>query len=458
MKGLKLIQRAINLQEVKRIPWVPFVGVHAAKLINKNASEFLKSEELIYKGVSEAITKYNPDGIPILFDLQLEAEVLGCELIWADENPPSVVSHPLQKGILLSDLRIPNKTDGRIGITLNAAKRIKNDHPDLAVYGLITGPFTLALHLLGTDIFMKMFMEPDEIRMILDFCTAVGKKMSEYYIEAGCDVIAVVDPMTSQIDPMNFNQFVSPYVSEIFTYIRSREKISSFFVCGNAEQNIEEMCKCKPDNISIDENIDLEFVKNITLKHKISFGGNIKLTVSLLLGNENDCQADALSCMDKGGLKGFILAPGCDIPMDTPVINLQAVSNLVFDEYQQQVIRTMDNADAEETEIDLTGHWKPDKLNIDIFTLDSSSCAPCKYMVEAVNKIIPEFGKVVEIKEFKIKELESIKMMRALKVKNIPSICIEGEVVFSSQIPPREKLITAVKEKLDQKFAKKING
>lgn len=90
--GIDLIRSAFSLQEAERIPWVPFVGVHAAKLIGKTAEEYLKSDDLIVKGVSEAIKLYKPDGIPVVFDLQIEAEALGCRLKWSEHNPPAVVS------------------------------------------------------------------------------------------------------------------------------------------------------------------------------------------------------------------------------------------------------------------------------------------------------------------------------------------------------------------------------
>lgn len=97
MEGLELIKKAFQRQTVERIPWVPFVGCHAAQLIGENADEYLQSTTLMVEGVSKAIELYQPDGIPVAFDLQIEAEALGCKLQWSDENPPSVVSHPLWK-------------------------------------------------------------------------------------------------------------------------------------------------------------------------------------------------------------------------------------------------------------------------------------------------------------------------------------------------------------------------
>jgi uroporphyrinogen decarboxylase len=57
------------------------------------------------------------------------------------------------------------------------------------------------------------------------------------------------------------------------------------------------MCYCRPDNVSIDENIPLDFVKEIALSKKISFGGNLKLTVVLLMGDTDDAKEDALAVL-----------------------------------------------------------------------------------------------------------------------------------------------------------------
>lgn len=447
MEGLKLIEKVFRLEETERAPWVPFVGVHGGKLIGVDAEAYLKSSKNIVDGISKAVELYKPDGIPVAFDLQIEAEILGCKLVWSKENPPAVVSHPLADGVSLSSLRLPGKTDGRIPVVLEAAATLRQKYPELALYGLITGPFTLALHLLGTDIFMKLFEDPDYVYGIMDFCTRVGIKHSEMLLEAGCDVIAVVDPMTSQIDPMSFETFVSPYARRIFDFVRLKKKYSSFFVCGHAQQNIEVMCGCHPDNISIDENIPLDYVKDIALAKGISFGGNLKLTSVLLLGDELDSKKEAVNCLDLGGNKGFILAPGCDLPMDTPVENLQAVAEVAYDDYARQVAREMEHTSSL-LPLDLEGHWIDGKVVIDIITLDSASCAPCQYMVEAVKQASSRFEGKVIVNEHKIKDAEGIRMMLALGVQNVPTTCINGKVSFISRIPPRTDIERAIEKAL----------
>ncbi len=458
MNGLELIRAAMGLQETERVPWVPFVGVHGGFLTGVDATRYLQSSALMTAGISKAIDMYQPDGIPVVFDLQLEAEVLGCALKWSSGTPPAVISHPLAEGRTLGDLPEFTSGKGRIPQVLETTRALREKYPGIALYGLVTGPFTLALHLLGTDIFLKLFEAPGEVHDLMAFCTEVAGRMAGWLMEAGCDVIALVDPMTSQIDPDSFEEYVAPYATRIFSDIRAAGRLSSFFVCGHAQQNIEVMCRCRPDNISIDENIPLDFVREKALASGVSFGGNLRLTVVLLMGSADDARQEALTCLDQAGRKGFILAPGCDLPMETPVENLQAVAELVRDPYQQEVVRALETSDGRIAILNMNDYGQSDKVIVDIITLDSESCAPCQYMVEAVKRVAPHFEGVVEWREHAIKRMEAVTFMSSLMVKNIPTICIDGKIAFVSKIPPQGQLIQAIQQRINEKLKLKIRS
>ena len=135
--------------------------------------------------------------------------MLGCELRWASNGPPSVASHPLAEGARLADLPEFGPDRGRFPEIMAALRTVKTEIGDrVALYGLICGPFTLALHLLGNNIFLEMFDNEERVRALVDYCAAVGTKTADAYIDNGADVIAVVDPMVSQISPEHFQQFV----------------------------------------------------------------------------------------------------------------------------------------------------------------------------------------------------------------------------------------------------------
>jgi len=197
----------------------------------------------------------------------------------------------------------------------------------------------------------------------------------------------------------------------------------------------------------VDEQIDMAKLRNLCRAEGKSFGGNIKLTAVLLLGDEADAKMEVLDIMEKSGTKGFILAPGCDLPYAVPVKNIQAVADMVHDEYQREIAKTLTakKADAFD-DIILPDYQSANTVLIDVITLDSTSCAPCQYMMEAVQKAAAEANVVCYIHEHKIKIRRGIGMMVKLGVKNLPTICINGKVKFASMIPDQRTLIAAIEE------------
>lgn len=118
----------------------------------KTAAEYLRSADLMVKGLKKAHECYRPDGLPVTFDLQIEAEILGCELHWADEVPPSVVSHPLEDdSVTLDDLPKLDRTKGRLPLVMSALEMLNREiGEEVALYGLICGPYTLVFIMRGS--------------------------------------------------------------------------------------------------------------------------------------------------------------------------------------------------------------------------------------------------------------------------------------------------------------------
>ena len=455
MTGRELLLRAIRNETTSRPAWLPFVGCHGGRIIGRSAEDYLRSSDLIVEGLQRAFDLYRPDGLPVLFDLQLEAEILGCDLRWSMEGPPAVVTHPLEKGIGLSDLPVFDTEEGRLPVALEALRTLKKEiGSEVALYGLICGPFTLALHLMGNDIFLKMFDHPDYVNAVLGYCVTVGRKTARAYLEAGADVIGVVDPMTSQISPEHFREFVGPHVNQLFGAVREAGGHSSLFVCGDATRNLEAMCRSECDNVSIDENIPLERLRDFTRAGNKSFGGNLKLTTALLLGDEDDAKLDAIRCIDVGGHCGFVLAPGCDLPFATPESNLQAVAEMVHDEYAREVAKRTIIAKTIESaaKIVLPSYQSDPRVHVDVVTLDSASCAPCQYMMDAVSRAAAKAEGTLVVQEHRITTREGISMMRKLGVQQVPSICIDGEVRFASLIPDQKTLVDVFTERAREKM------
>ena len=445
MPNKELLFNALVGEATERTPWVPFVGVHGGALVGVDATEYLKSADHIVNALKIAAERYKPDGLPVVFDLQLEAEILGCELSWAKETPPSVASHPLDDDYDIAGLPEFDVTKGRIPLVLDAVRRAKAElGDDVALYGLLTGPLTLALHLRGDDVLLDMFDEEDEVPELYDYCAEVAKKLVDAYIEAGIDVIAVVDPMISQIGPGHFTDFVAPPLNKIFDHIRSKGALSSLFVCGNATRNLEAMCATTCDNISVDENIDMEALAKVARSAGKSFGGNMQLTVVLLLGDANDAKRDAVRCIDQAGEGGgLILAPGCDLPYAVKLFFRIIGDDDVGDDDQIKIARNLPAKDTNDTfdDIIIPNYAEEDTVIVDVVTLDSLGCAPCAYMVKAAQEGAKAYGKAIEVREHKITGRDGLGYMTKLGATAIPSLCVDGKDQFASIIPDRKDLV-----------------
>ncbi len=450
MTQKELLFATLRNETTHRAPWVPFAGVHAGKLIGADATEVLTDEELLVKSLLEVNKLYKPDGQPVVFDLQLEAEILGCELVWAKDGPPSVASHPLAETMTVPcECTLPTPEAGRMPLVLSAMRRMKELVGDTtALYGLFCGPFTLASHLRGNDIFMDMFDDEDYVKELLAFCTECSKRMIDMFVDAGMDVLAVVDPLVSQISAAHFEEFLSEPFSEIFRYTREEKKVfSSFFVCGNATRNIEVMCETKPDSISVDENVDIIAAKAVCDKYNVVIGGNIPLTSVMLHGTQQDnmkCVVDMLAKVPE--YKNFIVAPGCDMPYDVPVENTIGAAQAVIN--TQECAMMVENyvSATFDIEVELPDYNNLAKPLVEVFTLDSLTCAACTYMMGAANVAKETYGDEIDVVEYKFTEKENIARCVKMGVANLPSIYVNGELKFSSIIPAKEELERVINE------------
>lgn len=448
MTGKELVLAAFRRETTPRVPWVPFVGVHGGFLIGMPAHEYLRSAEAMVRGQLLAAERYRPDGLPVVFDLQVEAEALGCRLAWAEDVPPSVVSHPLETPADMDALPALSFDAGRFPVIAAATKGLVERAGDgLALYGLITGPFTLLSHLRGGELFLDLLTDPDGVRAAMDRCADIALRCARFYLDLGVPIVAVVDPMTSQVSTGHFTDFIAPALDRVFTGVREAGGHSSLFVCGDATRNLGAMCATACDNVSIDENISLVALREHAAHYHKSYGGNMRLTTALLMGTPDDAKLDAIRCLDEGYGPGFILAPGCDLPYATPEGNLRVVADMARDPYLRDIARVAAQASADAfDDVVLPDYAQEIGITVDCVTLDSAACAPCQYMLDAAVRAAERAQAPVRVKEHKIKNRAGVGMMCRLGLKNIPALCLDGQPRFISIIPDIDTLVAAIED------------
>lgn len=435
MSSKELLFSVFRHESTDLVPWVPFAGVHAGKLKGYTGQEMLTDGDKLLESLLEVHKVYDPDGMPITFDLQIEAEILGCELVWAEDAPPSVVGHPLADKLTIPTM-IPQATDGRLPMVLDVMKKMKAQVGDnTALYGLVTGPLTLASHLRGTDLFMDTFDRPEFVQELLEYCTQVALAVASYYINAGMDIIAVVDPVVSQISPRMYKKLLHEPFKQIFDYVREQGVFSSFFVCGDATKNLKVMSESGPDCISIDENIDMVTAKEVTDEFNITIAGNIPLSTIMLNGTQQDTMKYVVDLMHKVNHHNLVVSPGCDMPYDTPVENTIGAMEAVRDHERIHALVANYTSSLENIKVEMPDYANLEKPLVEVFTIDSATCAACGYMTAVAKQVVESFGGQVDWVERKSTQLENVARIKNLGFGHLPSICINGELVYSSNIP-----------------------
>ena len=72
-------------------------------------------------------------------------------------------------------------------------------------------------------------------------------------------------------------------------------------------------------------------------------------------------------------------------------------------------------------------------------------------MAESVRDL-PEFlSEIMEVSEWDMRTREGVARFRELKAKILPSIAMDGDLVYESLIPPQEELIAEIQRRHQEK-------
>ena len=133
-----------------------------------------------------------------------------------------------------------------------------------------------------------------------------------------------------------------------------------------------------------------------------------------------------------------------EIPIENTIGVAQAALNT--DETREMVKNYTAGADFDLDAVVLPDYEHLTKPLVEVFTLDSATCAACTYMMGAANVAKETYGERIDMVEYKFTIKENIARCMKMGVKNLPSIYINGQLKFSSLIPSKEELEQAIEE------------
>ncbi len=65
-------------------------------------------------------------------------------------------------------------------------------------------------------------------------------------------------------------------------------------------------------------------------------------------------------------------------------------------------------------------------------------------MAEAVKVLPPDIQEMIEVHEWDMRTREGVNRFRELRARSLPSVALDGDLVYESLIPPQEEMITEI--------------
>jgi uroporphyrinogen decarboxylase len=198
----------------------PSVYEHAARVIDRSPWDVSRSADLLAQGNIEAFRLYEHRPVVVGIDIyNLEAEAYGAPVDRPSGNGiPAISRHPYSTLQELLNLEPLNpKTDGRIPMVIEAAKRVANECPQADVRIPLGGPFSIAANLMGFEALLaEVLNNPDLVTKTLRHLVTGQVEFTKAVVANGLDIAffesAATPPLLS---PKQFRDVELPALKEI---------------------------------------------------------------------------------------------------------------------------------------------------------------------------------------------------------------------------------------------------
>lgn len=317
-------------KDVDRIMCCIDSGETLAPLIGCTLPEYYFSSEKMCELEEYIYNTFQSDGAGISTTLRGMAEAMGSKIKYMDHNiaqldTPAISSLDDVDKLPLVDI----EKDGRLPIILEGLRMVKERLGDkVPVSGTVTGPFTVAAMVVGTETLLKgMMRQPEKVKQLMDIIVENNNRYIARMLDIGVGV-GFADPVssTSLLRVKQYEEFSLPYFQKNVDFIKKNGGGCGLHICGTSRKLWELLIPTGIGTFGPDNVEDMEEAKKVLGPH-MCIQGNVPPVDVMRLGTPQDVLRASRISIRKAydSPNGFVLTSGCQTPMDTPVENMQAL-------------------------------------------------------------------------------------------------------------------------------------
>lgn len=262
-------------------------------------------------------------GVP--FCMTAECEPLGIRVDHGDRHvEPRVVEYlEMEIGQVADRFCVKPAEEDRMKTVIDAIGMLKND--EVPVIGNITGHISTASSIIDPNIvFKSMIKDKENCMRFFEFVNSYLIDYAKEMVMAGADVIAISDPTATGeiLGKRLFEKYALPFYMSFVEEIHGLGAKIIFHMCGNAKSVIASIDQAGFDALSFDSMVNMKLAKS---KISTRLMGNIS-TQTLDSGSQDQVKKLVKTAL-KSGVD--IVSPACGLAMSTPLINIEAMTDLV---------------------------------------------------------------------------------------------------------------------------------
>ena len=315
--------------------FLPAVYEHKAFFLDDTPSHVSRDADLLARAVLAEYAALQPDALTIGLDVyNLEAEAAGCRVTFYEGDDTSIPGirpgdHVVNQSTDFASRPIPNPLrDGRMPLNIEATRRVVAElGGDVWIRGALSGPFSLAVSLMGAEeFFLCCWDSPDASKRLLEHCTAIIKEFGAAYIDAGAEVILFDSQASPELlSPKMYREYVLPCTRSIVEHFQQLGvRDVPLIIGGKTTRIIDALLETGANNLLCDFTADWPAWSSRCREQGRSVRRNMSPQFVASATPDEVFETARQMVAEGADLPGFIIGTAV-VPYGTPTENLLAV-------------------------------------------------------------------------------------------------------------------------------------